>query len=124
MRGARLPRIMSKKQDTTTEIPAGRWREPQARRVLRRWQESGLAAAAFARVNGLNPQRLLWWRKRLEESGEGAEAPMSFIPGEVAGGAAATIVRLPGGVALELADAAVVPTAWIAALARELKGQS
>jgi hypothetical protein len=84
-----------------------------------------LSASAFARVNGLaNPQRLCWWRKRLGESDAMALAPLTFIPAAVTGAAAATIVRLPGGVALEVADVSVVPTSWIAALAAELKRQS
>jgi hypothetical protein len=81
------------------EIPTGRWRAPEARKVLARWRASGLSASAFARVNGLaNPQRLCWWRKRLGESDAMALAPLTFIPAAVTGAAAATIVRLPGGV--------------------------
>jgi hypothetical protein len=55
-----------------------------------------------------------------------ALAPLTFIPAAVtgAGAAAATIVRLPGGVALEVTDVTAVPTSWIAALAAELKRQS
>jgi hypothetical protein len=84
-----------------------------------------LSASAFARVNGLaSPQRLCWWRKRLGESDGVALAPLTFIPAAVTGAAAATIVRLPGDVALEVTDVTVVPTSWIAALAAELKRQS
>ncbi len=102
------------------EMPVGRWREPQARRVLRWWRDSGLSARAFARSHGLNAQRLLWWRKRLEASEGTALAPLTFIPAVVTGAAAATVVRLPGGVSLELADVTSVPANWIAALAAEL----
>ena len=93
--------------------------------MLAQWRASGLSASAFARANGLaNPQRLTWWRRRLEKSGAGALAPLTFIPAEVTGAGAATVVRLPGDVVLELTDAAAVPASWVAALAAELKRQS
>jgi hypothetical protein len=116
-----MPKTRSKRD----EIPGGRWREPEARRVLERWRKSGLSASAFARSSGLaSAQRLSWWRKRLEKADASKLAPLTFIPVEVAGAAVATVVRLPGGVALELMDATAVPAAWIAALATELKRQS
>ena len=93
--------------------------------MLAQWRESGLSAAAFARANGLaNPQRLNWWRKRLDRSDARALAPLTFIPAEVTGAAVSTIVRLPGDVVLELADPAAVPANWVAALAAELKRHS
>lgn len=116
---------MRRNRNANDEIPEGRWREGAARRVLARWRESGLSASAFARASGLaNPQRLNWWRKRLEKRDARALAPLTFIPAEVTGAAAATVVRLPGDVVLELADAAAVPASWVAALAAELKRQS
>jgi hypothetical protein len=118
---------MRRKPNASEVIPTGRWKAPEAQKVLARWRASGLSATAFARVNGLaNPQRLCWWRKRLAESDAEALAPLTFIPAVVtgAGAAAGTIVRLPGGVALEVTDVTAVPTSWIAALAAELKRQS
>jgi hypothetical protein len=89
------------------------------------WRESGLSACAFARAHGLSDeQRLNWWRKRLEKKGETALAPLTVIPAELTGAAAAAMVRLPGDVVLELADVATVPTSWVAALASEVKRQS
>ena len=114
-----------RRRHASDEIPVGRWREEAARRVLDQWRASGLSASEFARANGLaNPQRLSWWRKRLEKSDAGALAPLTFIPAEVTGAAAGTVVRLPGDVILELADAATVPASWVAALAVELKRRS
>jgi hypothetical protein len=113
---------MRTKPKASEEIPAGRWRAAEARRVLARWRESGLSASAFARESGLpNPQRLCWWRKRLAEAEAVAVAPLTFIPATVTGTAAVTVVRLPGDVALEIGDVSAVPTSWIAALAAELK---
>jgi hypothetical protein len=117
---------MRRGSKASEEIPVGRWREQEARRVLALWRESGLSACAFARVTGLpSEQRLNWWRKRLDKKMETtALAPLTFIPVTVTGGAVAVLVRLPGGVVLELADVAALPTEWIARLAAELKGQS
>ena len=109
---------------TVTEIPGGRWRAPEARRVLKWWRDSGLTAGEFARVNGLNVQRLIWWRKRLVEIKTVAVGPPSFVPVQVTAGPRSTIVRLPGGIAVEILDVAAVPPAWIGALAAELKRQS
>jgi len=115
---------MRTKRYATVEVPGGRWRETQARRVLRWWSDSGLSASGFARAHGLNPQRLRWWRKRLGTRDETVLAPLTFLPAEVTGVGAATVVRLPGGVAVELGDVGAVPTSWIAALAAELRRQS
>lgn len=126
MRGNRIPRIMRRTSKAREEIPLGRWREPDARRVVALWRESGLSASAFARANGLaDEQRLSWWRKRLERKRETtALAPLRFVPAELTSVASAAVVRLPGGVILELADVAAVPTSWVAALAAELKRPS
>jgi hypothetical protein len=43
--------------------------------------------------------------------------PSTFIPAVATGAAAATVVRLPGDVVLELADGAAVPASWVAAWA-------
>jgi transposase-like protein len=117
---------MRRKSKASEEIPLGRWREPEARRVVALWRASGLSACAFARANGLtDEQRLSWWRKRLEKTGETtALAPLTFIPAELTGVSPAAVVRLPGDVVLELADVSAVPTSWVAALASELKRQS
>ncbi len=117
---------MRRKAKAGEEIPLGRWREPEARQVVSLWRKSGLSASAFARAKGLaDEQRLSWWRKRLEKRGETtALAPLTFVPAELSGAAVAAVVRLPGGVVLELAEVAVVPTSWVAALAAQLKRSS
>ncbi len=42
-----------------------RWTEDEARQVLVAWEESGLELTAFAIGEGLDPQRLTRWRRRL-----------------------------------------------------------
>ncbi|MBZ0173228.1 MAG: transposase [Phycisphaerales bacterium] len=42
-----------------------RWTDREAQEVLRRLDASGLSVSAFAHREGLNAQRLYWWRERL-----------------------------------------------------------
>ena len=41
------------------------WAEEDARRVIDAWRASGETVAAFARREGLVPQRVYWWRDRI-----------------------------------------------------------
>jgi hypothetical protein len=99
------------------------WNETTAGRVLGAWRESAMSLGDFARANGVNAQRLKWWRKRMEAGGRetGSVAPLTFIPAAVVGSTRVAL-RLPGGVELE-GNVAAIPVEWVAALAREL-GQS
>jgi transposase-like protein len=51
-----------------------RWTEDDARAVLDAHTESGLSVAAFAAREGLDPQRVYSWRRRLGRSVEAVEA--------------------------------------------------
>jgi transposase-like protein len=53
-----------------TKKVSKRWTEVEAQQVLAEQVRSGLSDRAFARKKGLDPQRLWWWRKRLEQSGQ------------------------------------------------------
>ena len=44
----------------------GQWSEVEARGVLEAWRKSGMLLERYARQRGLVPQRLRWWRDRLE----------------------------------------------------------
>lgn len=59
----------------------GQWTEAEARGVLNALAKSGLPVERFARERGLVPQRIYWWRKKLEarQAGESAGA-MSLLP--------------------------------------------
>jgi transposase-like protein len=48
------------------------WSASKAKRVLAAAERSGLSLEAFAREQGVTPQRLYWWRKRLREQREAA----------------------------------------------------
>lgn len=55
-----------------------RWTEHDARMVLAAQDASGLSVPAFAAREGLDPQRLYFWRRRLGNSAEPSEVP-TFI---------------------------------------------
>ena len=43
----------------------GQWSEHEARGVLAAWRKSGLSLERFAKDRSLVPQRLRWWKKKL-----------------------------------------------------------
>jgi hypothetical protein len=96
------------------------WTEEDARRILGEWTASGLPLYPFARTRGITPQRLAWWRDRLTK---GSAGPVLLAPARVTAGpvvlstSGGVVVRLPGGVTLELGD---VSPGWVATLIREL----
>ena len=97
--------------------------------MLAAWEESGMSLSGFAAEQGVNVQRLSWWRKQLEERDRAVarrrkERPVavSFIPAVVSVSTVRVVVRLPRGVEVEVADAAAVPAAWLAATVKALEG--
>jgi transposase-like protein len=98
------------------------WTPEGARSMLDEAERSGESLAAFARRHGVGPARLYWWKKRLASEGPAATATLSLVPAVVTREATvALVIRLPGDVVLEIADA--TPSAIIAitsALARSL----
>jgi hypothetical protein len=43
------------------------WSEHEARSVLIAWRKSGLSIERFAKERGLVPQRIRWWKTKLED---------------------------------------------------------
>ena len=66
MANARLPISYSTRR---------RWTETDARTVLAALDSSGLSVTAFATREGLEPQRLYFWRQRLGGSSAESAAP-------------------------------------------------
>jgi hypothetical protein len=61
----------------------GRWTRRHAVGVVSKWVASGESGASFARKLGVDPQRLFWWRRRIEEVGAESEPPVArpaFLP--------------------------------------------
>jgi transposase-like protein len=98
------------------------WTEDDARQVLDEWRQSGQTIAAFARAHRMSAPRLYWWRRRLPKGGAVARA-MSLVPVKVVTRleVAAAVIRLPSGIAIEIANAS---PSLVAAIVRELEGAS
>ncbi len=94
----------------TTRVPGpdDYWTPEDARLLLDEWQRSGGPLAAFARRRGIAAHRLYWWRARLASS---TTQSLSLIPASIVGAdelvssTAPITIRLPNGVAIELANA-------------------
>ncbi len=52
-----------------------RWSEREARAVLTSWRKSGQSLEEFAKSRALVPQRLRWWRKKIEGGSTGRTVP-------------------------------------------------
>ena len=63
-----------------------RWSEHEARSILNAQRKSGLSLERFARERGLTPQRLRWWKAKLEGNGTAlvrSQAPLALLPVQV-----------------------------------------
>ena len=98
------------------------WTEDDARQALEEWRQTGQTIAAFARERHVSAPRLYWWRRRLAKVGAGAPA-MSLVPAKIVvrGDGSPIVIRLPSGVAIELADAS---PSLVAAIVREIERSS
>ena len=64
----------------------GQWSEHEARGVLAAWRKSGLALERFARERGLTPQRVRWWKAKLEGKTTAlvrSESSLALLPVQV-----------------------------------------
>ena len=69
-----------------------RWREEHARVVVAAWQESDLTMREFAGRHGLPQKRLERWSCKLRKKAKARpEAPLQFLPVEVASSATAAV---------------------------------
>lgn len=55
-----------------------RWTPEHAESLLDEAERSGLSDRAFAKRRGIDPQRLWWWRKRLDKT-RTQEAQVGFV---------------------------------------------
>jgi hypothetical protein len=108
------------------QASAGRWTEQDARRVLEELDKSGETVAGFALRRGLVPQRLFWWRKRLERVAT-CESKPTFIPVTVRAAAAwreaervAVVVTAGDGVRVEVREVDAATAVWVASLVLQL----
>lgn len=60
----------------------GQWTEVEARAVLAAWRKSGQSVQAFAKERGIVPQRLRWWKAKLDgkSTAVSARAEIPLVP--------------------------------------------
>lgn len=98
--------------------PADAWTDGDARLVLDECRRSGETIAGFARRHGVTASRLYFWKKRLQGNARPAAPPtLSLVPASIISAEATLTIRLPGEVAIEVANAS---PSWAAALVAEL----
>jgi hypothetical protein len=101
--------------------PHATWTEDDGRAALEAWRASGDSLAVFARRERLDVQRLYWWKRRLGwNAPHPALASLTLVPATVIDTAVpltGITIRLPNGLAIEVADAS---PAWVAAVVAEL----
>jgi transposase-like protein len=111
-----------------------RWTEKEGREVVRRWRRSGDSLAAFAREEGLDPQRVRYWcervepkakrgKKRVRRRGHRSSGSRKIVPGVVVGvGVHAPVsVQLLRGVVIEAQAVRDIEPTWVAELVQLLE---
>lgn len=61
----------------------GQWSEHEARGVLSAWRKSGLSIERFGNERGIVPQRIRWWKAKLESKTTAlvpSEAALALLP--------------------------------------------
>lgn len=108
-----------------------RWTEDEGRRVIEAWRASGKAVPAFAKASGFAPQRVYWWRDRLDQGAKAdgiAPAPApAFVPVIVRStktastASAAVTVCMRDGTRVEVTQLDAASAAWVATLVRSFE---
>jgi hypothetical protein len=57
----------------------GQWSEHEARSVLIAWRKSGQSIERFAKERGLVPQRVRWWKTKIEGNTKPPTPPESAL---------------------------------------------
>lgn len=93
--------------------------------MLAEWRASGQSVAAFGRERGVDPVRLLRWRKRLDASA----TSLGLVPVTVGGATTirierARVVAEVGAMRIEVHEVNDETAAWVARLARAMERAS
>jgi transposase-like protein len=81
-----------------------RWTEDDARVVIAAQAASGLPVAAFAAREGIDPQRLYFWRRRVGEGPAATTVPPTFVEVRHAAGCERVEVALRSGRVIRVAE--------------------
>jgi len=82
----RRPAWEKEEDDWRARLRLERWSADDARLVLDAQVKSGQTIGQFAREHGLVAQRLSWWKTRLDQPAEAAEAARpAFLPVRLVG---------------------------------------
>ena len=122
----------------SSQIRARRWTEADARCVVEAWQGSGESGNSFGKRLGLVPQRLYWWRDRLRkidrkaaraqskgvQPGMAALVPVAVRDADctVQAGGTPIVVEADLGLVVQVNRVDATTAAWVAVLARVLRG--
>ena len=68
--------------------------------LIARWRTSGMSMLAYCREHHISYTQLVRWRRRIE--GEAAAKPLTLIPMVPKASTGGIVVRLPGGVRIEV----------------------
>ena len=88
-----------------------RWTVAEAQGLLEQWKRSGLPLSRFARQRGYGPERLRWWKLKLER---GAARRPRFVAVDLRASASTVVstrtpspieILVPGGVRLLVPEA-------------------
>jgi len=64
----------------------GQWSEHEARGVLSAWRKSGQSIERFAKERGIVPQRVRWWKHKLEGASTAlvrSQSSLALLPVQV-----------------------------------------
>ncbi len=114
----------------TRQLERRRWTASEAKWALERWTATGGALAKFARGHGIDPNRLIRWRGRLQrhrraEGGRAAAPVSTLVPVTIRPAAMTEIVRggndcavvvAAGNVRLEIRELNAASRSWVAEL--------
>ena len=128
----------SAERGLSAQIRTRRWTEADARRVVEAWEGSGESGTGFGKRLGLVPQRLYWWRDRLRKidrkaaraQSKGMQPVMAaLVPVAVRdadctvqAGGTPIVVEADLGLVVKVSDVDATTAAWVAVLARVLRG--